>query len=83
MSALFKVDPPPRLVVFHELVRTTRDYVRCVSEVGGVGGGDLTAAQIEPEWLLEIAPHLYRPKDLEELKQKKLPKALGARPSDG
>ncbi|KAH6818813.1 RNA helicase family protein [Perilla frutescens var. frutescens] len=36
----------PRWVVYHELLFTTREYMRQVTE-------------IKPEWLLEIAPHYY------------------------
>ncbi|KJE89436.1 DEAH box polypeptide 35 [Capsaspora owczarzaki ATCC 30864] len=39
--------PPPKYVVFHEIVQTTRTFMR-----------DITA--IEPEWLLELAPHFYQ-----------------------
>ena len=41
----------PRLVLYHELVLTTKEYMRQVTE-------------IKPEWLLEIAPHYYDPKDV-------------------
>lgn len=41
----------PEMVVYHELVMTTKEYMRnCI--------------EIEPEWLLEIAPHLYKESDL-------------------
>jgi len=36
----------PRWLVYHELVFTTKEYMRQVSE-------------IKPEWLIEIAPHYY------------------------
>lgn len=61
-SALAK--EPPRWVVFHELVFTTKEYMRTVTE-------------ILPEWLVEIAPHYYQKKDIDALTAKKLPKAAG------
>mmetsp|Transcript_38970 Transcript_38970/g.96645 ORF Transcript_38970/g.96645 Transcript_38970/m.96645 type:complete len:145 (-) Transcript_38970:106-540(-) len=61
-SALAK--DPPKWVVFHELVFTTKEYMRTVTE-------------IRPEWLLEIAPHYYQKKDIDELVGKKMPKGTG------
>ncbi|KAG2382425.1 hypothetical protein C9374_005627 [Naegleria lovaniensis] len=55
----------PKWVVFFELVLTTQEYMRQV-------------VAIEPEWLLEIAPHLYDGKIT--LKQKKMPKGTGKKP---
>jgi pre-mRNA-splicing factor ATP-dependent RNA helicase DHX16 len=64
-SALFQAMPPPNLVVYHEIAKTTKDYVR-------------TSSEIERDWLMEIAPHLYKPADLEELTQTKgMPKVVG------
>lgn len=37
----------PRWVVYHDLVLTTREYMRQVTE-------------IKPEWLVEMAPHYYQ-----------------------
>jgi pre-mRNA-splicing factor ATP-dependent RNA helicase DHX16 len=51
----------PRWVVYHELVFTTKEYLRTVSE-------------IKPEWLLEIAPHYYSKKEIENATLKKMPK---------
>jgi len=36
--------------------------------------------EIKPSWLLEVAPHYFKPADLEQLSQgdKKMPKAVGA-----
>jgi ATP-dependent RNA helicase DDX35 len=45
-SVLHAQDPPPRWLVFHELVHTNREYMR-----------DVTL--IKPEWLYELAPHFY------------------------
>ncbi|GHP10569.1 hypothetical protein PPROV_000930000 [Pycnococcus provasolii] len=45
---------PPRWVVYHELVYTTREYMRQISE-------------IESKWLVEVAPHMYSEKEIETL----------------
>ena len=50
-SSLFKTDPPPRWVVYHELVETSKEFMRQV-------------ITISPEWLLEVAPHYYKPADV-------------------
>jgi len=61
-SALFGQNP--KLVCYHELVLTTKEYMRgCV--------------EIKPEWLLEVAPHFYQSKDLDGFKGK-MPKGSGA-----
>ncbi|KAL2254083.1 UNVERIFIED_CONTAM: Pre-mRNA-splicing factor ATP-dependent RNA helicase DEAH1 [Sesamum indicum] len=44
----------PRWVVYHELVLTTKEYMRQVTE-------------LKPEWLVEIAPHYYQLKDVEDI----------------
>ncbi|CAD7699242.1 unnamed protein product [Ostreobium quekettii] len=54
----------PRWVVYHELVLTSKEYVRGVSE-------------IKPEWLVEIAPHYYDKKDVRDEAGKKMPKGKG------
>lgn len=51
-SSLFKVELPPKWIIYHELVLTTKEYMRQVTE-------------IRPEWLLEIAPHYYQENELE------------------
>ncbi|KAA0158097.1 hypothetical protein FNF31_03884 [Cafeteria roenbergensis] len=43
--------PPPEWVVYHELVETSREYMRCITP-------------IKPAWLTEIAPHYYKPSDV-------------------
>eukprot|EP01132_Coremiostelium_polycephalum_P007521 gene7521-9244_t len=53
----------PRWVVYHELVFTTKEFMRQVIE-------------IQPNWLFEIAPHFYKEKDIKDQNQK-LPKTLG------
>ncbi|KAJ8451438.1 hypothetical protein Cgig2_017829 [Carnegiea gigantea] len=54
-SGLAQVEPLPRWVIYHELVLTTKEYMRQVTE-------------LKPEWLVEIAPHYYQLKDLEQRK---------------
>ncbi|GKV11200.1 hypothetical protein SLEP1_g22472 [Rubroshorea leprosula] len=58
----------PRWVLYHELVLTTKEYMRTVTE-------------LKPEWLVEIAPHYYQMKDVEDSGSKKMPKGHG-RPSE-
>ncbi|KAJ9441369.1 Pre-mRNA-splicing factor ATP-dependent RNA helicase DEAH1 [Diplonema papillatum] len=55
---------PPRWIVYHELVQTTKEYMRQVIE-------------IKPDWLVEIAPHYYKSKDIVAEEKKKMPKAAG------
>ena len=54
----------PRWVVYHELVYTTKEFMRSIIE-------------IKPEWLVEIAPHFYKKKDIADDAGKKLPKGVG------
>ncbi|KAJ4713153.1 ATP-dependent RNA helicase [Melia azedarach] len=54
----------PRWVVYHELVMTTKEYMRQVTE-------------LKPEWLVEIAPHYYQLKDVEDPASKKMPRGPG------
>lgn len=61
-SALF--EELPRWVLYHELVYTTKEYMRQVIE-------------IESKWLLEVAPHYYKPKELEDTTNMKMPKTVG------
>ena len=48
---------------FQELVFTTKEYIRINSEV-------------EITWLKEIAPHYYNSKDLQNERNKKMPKVV-------
>ncbi|KAF8765753.1 hypothetical protein HU200_008260 [Digitaria exilis] len=57
-SGMARVDPPPRWVLYHELVETTREYMRQVTE-------------LKPGWLLEIAPHYYQENNLDTPEPKK------------
>ncbi|WZY91091.1 hypothetical protein YC2023_047826 [Brassica napus] len=54
----------PRWVVYHELVLTSKEYMRQVTE-------------LKPEWLIELAPHYYQLKDVEDDASKKMPKGAG------
>ncbi|KAK7304677.1 hypothetical protein VNO77_42562 [Canavalia gladiata] len=54
----------PRWVVYHELVLTTKEYMRQVTE-------------LKPDWLVEIAPHYYQLKDVEDSSSKKMPRGEG------
>jgi len=60
-SSLFK--ETPKWVIYHELVFTTKEYMRQVIE-------------IKPDWLIEIAPHYYKKGDIEE-STRKMPKKSG------
>ncbi|KPJ06495.1 hypothetical protein RR48_14234 [Papilio machaon] len=61
-SALF--EELPRWVIYHELVFTSKEFMRQVTE-------------IESKWLLEVAPHYYKSNELEDSTNKKMPKTLG------
>eukprot|EP00405_Crypthecodinium_cohnii_P043093 CAMPEP_0206560412 /NCGR_PEP_ID=MMETSP0325_2-20121206/20997_1 /ASSEMBLY_ACC=CAM_ASM_000347 /TAXON_ID=2866 /ORGANISM="Crypthecodinium cohnii, Strain Seligo" /LENGTH=1039 /DNA_ID=CAMNT_0054062145 /DNA_START=73 /DNA_END=3188 /DNA_ORIENTATION=+ len=65
-SALF--GQQPKLVCYHELVLTTKEYMRQLIDV-------------KPEWLLEVAPHFYQSKDLDF--KGKMPKGQGAAATGG
>ncbi|KAG9472396.1 hypothetical protein GDO78_019824 [Eleutherodactylus coqui] len=54
----------PRWVIYHELVFTTKEFMRQIIE-------------IDSSWLLEVAPHYYRSKELEDASSKKMPKQAG------
>jgi pre-mRNA-splicing factor ATP-dependent RNA helicase DHX16 len=57
-------DDLPKWLLYHELAFTTKEYMRTVCPIKG-------------EWLLEIAPHFYKPTDVEDPSTKKLPKNVG------
>lgn len=63
-SVLAKIEEPPRWIIYYELTFTTKEYMR-------------TVMPIKPEWLIEIAPHYYKPTDIEDLTKKKMPKTIG------
>ncbi|KAM5146664.1 pre-mRNA-splicing factor ATP-dependent RNA helicase DHX16 [Mantella aurantiaca] len=54
----------PRWVIYHELVFTTKEYMRQIIE-------------IDSPWLLEVAPHYYKSRELEDTANKKMPKQIG------
>ena len=54
----------PRWVIYHELVFTTKEFMRQIVE-------------IENSWLLEVAPHYYKSKELEDGSGKKMSKNTG------
>ncbi|KAL2192078.1 P-loop containing nucleoside triphosphate hydrolase protein [Thermothelomyces heterothallicus CBS 203.75] len=60
-SVVKSMDPPPKVIIYHELVVTSREYVRSVIPV-------------EPRWLTELGGHYYDKKDVEVLEAKKLPR---------
>ncbi|KAG8884376.1 hypothetical protein FRB97_004385 [Tulasnella sp. 331] len=66
-SSLFQHQPPPRMVLYYELMLTSKSYMRQVME-------------IKPAWLLELAPHFFSAKDLQDMQdqQKKMPKVVGS-----
>lgn len=58
-SVLMANDPPIKLVVYHELVQTTKEYMR-------------SCIPIKANWLYELAPHYHKKKEIEEIGDKKL-----------
>ncbi|KAK3681444.1 P-loop containing nucleoside triphosphate hydrolase protein [Podospora appendiculata] len=60
-SVVKSMDPPPKVIIYHELVVTSREYVRSV-------------IPIEAKWLTEFGGHYYDKKDVDMLEAKKLPK---------
>lgn len=61
-SGLFQENP--RWVIYHELVLTAREYMRQVME-------------IQPEWLMEAAPHYFSASELDDPSKRKLPRSFG------
>ncbi|XP_046718613.1 pre-mRNA-splicing factor ATP-dependent RNA helicase DHX16-like [Silurus meridionalis] len=61
-SSLF--EEQPRWLIYHELVFTTKEFMRQVIE-------------IDSSWLLEVAPHYYKGKELEDGSSKKMPRKQG------
>ncbi|MCJ1339578.1 hypothetical protein MMC09_004868 [Bachmanniomyces sp. S44760] len=63
-STLFEQNP--KWVLFYELVLTSKEYMR-------------SNMPLQPEWLVEVAPHYHKKKDLDTLgTDKKMPKGQGA-----
>ena len=63
-SSLMKDEVRPRWLLYHELAFTSKEYMREVIPV-------------KPQWLMEIAPHFYQEKELEDTQVKKMPKSAG------
>jgi pre-mRNA-splicing factor ATP-dependent RNA helicase DHX16 len=61
-SVVMDNNPPVKMVIYYELVQTTKEYMR-------------SCLPIKPEWLHEAAPHFHKKKDLEALEDRKMPKA--------
>ena len=61
-SSLFKAEHAPSFVCFNQIQHTSKEYMREVIE-------------IDPSWLLEIAPHYYTERDVaaNKVKKKKMP----------
>eukprot|EP01087_Luapelamoeba_hula_P023884 TRINITY_DN8905_c0_g1_i1.p1 TRINITY_DN8905_c0_g1~~TRINITY_DN8905_c0_g1_i1.p1 ORF type:complete len:1059 (-),score=225.88 TRINITY_DN8905_c0_g1_i1:78-3254(-) len=56
----------PRWVLYHELVFTTKEFMR-------------QSMEIEPEWLVEIAPHYYKADEIiQDSRKRKMPKTVGS-----
>lgn len=64
-SCLFKEVPPPRYLLYFELVETSKNFMRQVME-------------IKPEWLIEVAKHYFTKGDLEDEREKKKGMPKGA-----
>ena len=59
------MQPPPRHILFYELVLTSKEYMRQIMP-------------IQSNWLIEVAPHYFTSQDLEDLNSsnRKMPKAI-------
>ncbi|KAH3673543.1 hypothetical protein WICMUC_003650 [Wickerhamomyces mucosus] len=62
-SVLYKLKPPPKLLIYYELVLTSKEFMR-------------NCLPIQEKWLTELAPHYFNAKETEEIEsnRKKLPK---------
>ncbi|KAJ4522728.1 hypothetical protein HRR78_000215 [Exophiala dermatitidis] len=59
------IESRPKWLIYHELVLTSKEYMR-------------SCMPLKPEWLIEVAPHYYKKKDLDSLGvEKKVPKGEG------
>ncbi|KAJ9116307.1 hypothetical protein QFC22_004747 [Naganishia vaughanmartiniae] len=62
-SSLFQHQPPPRFILYYELVLTSKEYMR-------------QCMPIEGSWLLELAPHAFNKEQIDVgSSNKKMPKA--------
>ncbi|KAF1979903.1 putative MRNA splicing factor RNA helicase [Bimuria novae-zelandiae CBS 107.79] len=70
-SCLHEPTRRPKLMLFHELVLTSREFAR-------------NCMPIESEWLMSAAPHYYKKEDIEKMStDKKMPKGKGKVGVDG
>ncbi|KAI1623009.1 adenosinetriphosphatase [Exophiala viscosa] len=59
------IESQPKWTIYHELVLTSKEYMR-------------SCMPLKPEWLIEVAPHYYKKKDLESLGvERKVPRGEG------
>mmetsp|Transcript_20750 Transcript_20750/g.65261 ORF Transcript_20750/g.65261 Transcript_20750/m.65261 type:complete len:931 (+) Transcript_20750:579-3371(+) len=63
-SVLANEEVAPKWVCYHELAFTSKEYMRNV-------------IPIEPDWLVEIAPHYYQGTELADARKQKMPKGAG------
>ena len=63
-SVLLQTHPPPRWILYHELVLTSREFMR-------------SCMPVEAAWLGEVAPHFHKKGELEEEEARRMPKANG------
>ena len=64
-SSLSRSESPPRWVIYHELVLTSKEFMRTLFPIEGV-------------WLHEVAPHIYEAKDVTDKSKRKVPRMLKA-----
>ncbi|GEQ71849.1 hypothetical protein JCM33374_g5535 [Metschnikowia sp. JCM 33374] len=57
-SGLMHVKPPPKLLMYHELVLTSKEYMR-------------NCMRVDERWVDEVAKHYYNDKELKELNPKR------------
>ena len=55
-SVLMGQNPPPKFVLYHELVLTSKEFLR-------------QCMPIKPEWLVEVAPHFHKKENFDEGKK--------------
>ncbi|KAG6991129.1 pre-mRNA-splicing factor ATP-dependent RNA helicase-like protein cdc28 [Physcia stellaris] len=64
-SVLARVETAPKWILFDQLQLTSKEYMRTVME-------------IDPKWLMEVAPHYYKKDEIEALGVgKKMPRGQG------
>mmetsp|Transcript_4239 Transcript_4239/g.12510 ORF Transcript_4239/g.12510 Transcript_4239/m.12510 type:complete len:714 (+) Transcript_4239:205-2346(+) len=63
-SCLASEEVAPKWVCYHELAFTSKEYMRNI-------------IPIEPDWLVEIAPHYYQQRELADSRKQKMPKGKG------